>query len=88
MTQFRLPDLPFWFLISETASSCGGNDCHQTAICTRKLSHILIPGRISNGSHKCAQVCNSELDFLLFFEQHVYFDVTSIRLTFFALHII
>ena len=31
---------------------------------------------------------NSELNFLLFYEQNVYFDVKSIRLTFFALHII
>ena len=54
-------------------------------------SDILIPGRISNGSREtttCAQVCNSELNFLLFYEQNVYFDVKSIRLTFFALHII
>ena len=35
----------------------------------KKPSDILIPGRISNGSQettKCAQVCNSELNFLYF----------------------
>ena len=59
-------------LINWTASSSGGHDCLQTVICT-KLFRYWNYGPHQQWFTGNDQVCN---------QQHVYFDVKSIRLTF------
>ena len=59
-------------LINLTASSSRVHDCHQTVICTLTLP-VLYTGRIMQWFTENDQFCS---------QQHVYFDVKSIRLTF------